>query len=668
MATVTVLGTQPIFAVRTAACALGEDAVHGPLPCAAMQRSAQVAAPARLRVRRLAPPSSLAVLLVIVLSVGLSWALVVPPWQSPDELAHFGFVQSLAENFAILPTLPAHRRPRATSAPPTTPSEPSRGAFWPTPAPPDWRRSDYDAYLAAEHVAHPPSRSDGTGPSTATNNPPLYYLVAAAAYLVDHGGTAFGRRYSIRIFGVLLLIVTTIAAWLLAGEVFGRRRLAQLGCAAVAGLLPMATFMSTAVNPDALVITCWTLTLWLGARVINHRAQAWDAVWLCAATAAAILTKATSYALVGPILVALLIGWLRRPAAERRRALVFIVAAGLVLALPVLGWFALASHVGGLSITTVGSSPAHPFLISQFLSYVWQFYLPRLPFLTPFRTTPDLPVYDVWIRQLTGVFGWLDVYLPDWLYRVAAVAAAGLGLGSIALLTRLRDRRHLALLAFFAVTLLALLVVLHVTEYRALIAGGGVFLQGRYLLPVVSLFGLAVGLVMRAGLRPASCPSACGAGAHRVARHAGDLAVHRRARLLPVRRSGLPTTRRWVLLPAVGGRGPHRARRSAHRRFPEPVGAHRSPPTRPTSSPSPRSVPARPCARARSPATEPARSLVGIWGARRRGNRAADGHGTRCRHAGDRSPPARFRRLRRRANGPPGSTETCPEVIRSRSA
>ena len=472
-----------------------------------MQRSAQVAAPARLGVRRLAPPPSLAVLLVIVLSVGLSWALVVPPWQSPDELAHFGFVQSLAENFTIPHTAGA---PQASSD--LTAANHAvgadRGAFWPTPAPPDWRRSDYSAYLAAEHVAHPPSRSDGTGPSTATNNPPLYYLAAAAAYLVDHGGTAFGRLYSIRIFGVLLLIVTTIAAWLLAGEVFGRRRLPQLGCAAVAGLLPMATFMSTAVNPDALVITWWTLTLWLGARVINHRAQAWDAVWLCAATAAAILTKASSYALVGPILLALLFGWLRRPAAERRRALVFIAAAGVVLALPVLGWFALASHVGGLSITTVGSSPAHPFLISQFLSYVWQFYLPRLPFLTPFRTTPDLPVYDVWIRQLTGVFGWLDVYLPDWLYRVAAVAAAGLGLGSIALLTRLRDRRHLALLAFFAVTLLALLVVLHVTEYRALIAGGGPFLQGRYLLPVVSLLGLAVGLVIARApirIRPSAC-------------------------------------------------------------------------------------------------------------------------------------------------------------------
>ena len=50
--------------------------------------------------------------------------------------------------------------------------------------------------------------------------------------------------------------------------------------------------------------------------------------------------------------------------------------------------------------------------------------------------------------------------------------------------------------------------MLHVTEYRALIAGAGPFLQGRYLLPVVGLFGLAVGLVIArvpARIRPSAC-------------------------------------------------------------------------------------------------------------------------------------------------------------------
>ncbi|MGA2009483.1 MAG: DUF2142 domain-containing protein, partial [Solirubrobacteraceae bacterium] len=429
------------------------------------------------------------------------------PWQSPDEPAHFAYVQSLAENL---------RLPGAADRPGESSDQgfadasvgASRGAFWPGPAPPDWSRADEGAYLAREHGSDPPSRTDGGGASSADQNPPLYYLYGALAYLIDRGGTTFGQLFAIRIAGVLLLVLTTIGAWLLAGETFGRRRLAQLACAAVAGLWPMATFMSTAVNPDALLMPTWTWTLWLGARVINRRAPARDAVALCAMTAAAILTKATSYALVPAVLLALVIGWRRRAPSERGPALRRIAAPALALVVPVVGWLALTRALGRSAVNTIATSAAHPFNVRQFLSYLWQFYFPRLPFLIPFRTTPELPVYDIWVHQFTGVFGWLDVYLPPWMYPAAASAAAALAIVALALLSRLRERRSLALLAFFALALIGLLGLLHITEYRALISGGGQFVQGRYLLPVVGLLGLAVGLVVSrvpARARVAAC-------------------------------------------------------------------------------------------------------------------------------------------------------------------
>ncbi|MGZ4192682.1 MAG: DUF2142 domain-containing protein [Solirubrobacteraceae bacterium] len=458
-----------------------------------MQRSIEAAAPERAGFRRFAPPRSLAALLAIVISIGLAWSLVVPPWQTPDELAHFAYAQSLAESFT-LPGQPGHLGASTDETYADTSVGASRGAFWPEAAPPDWNRSDYDAYLVAEQDR--PPRDNGSGPTSAVGNPPLYYAYAAVAYLLDHGGTAFGRLYAIRLAGVVLLALTTLSAWLLAGEVFGRRRLPQLTCAAVAGLMPMVTFMSTAVNPDALLITLWTLDLWLGARVINHRARVGDVIALGAVTAAAILAKAPSYALVAPVGLAVLCGWLRRPRDERAAALKGIAVGALLLCAPVLGWVALAPSLGGMSITTVPTSAAHPFSVRQFLNYVWQFYLPRLPFLSRFKTTTGLPAYEIWVRQGAGTFGWLDVALPRWMYLTAAWLAGGIAVASIALLARLRDRRHLALLGFFALTLVALLGVLHVTEYRALLAGEGQFLQGRYLLPVVSLLGLAVALVV----------------------------------------------------------------------------------------------------------------------------------------------------------------------------
>ena len=188
-------------------------------------------------------------------------------------------------------------------------------------------------------------------------NPPLYYLYADIAYLVDHGGTAFGRLYAMRLWGVLLLAATALGAWLLAGETLGRRRLPQLACAAVAGLMPMETFISTSVNPDALMVALWTFALWLGARVIDRRAQLVDAVALCGVTAAAILTKATSLALTVPVALALIVGWRRRPQVERAAALKNIAFAAAALLVPLLGWLGLARVLGRTAVNTIHSGP-----------------------------------------------------------------------------------------------------------------------------------------------------------------------------------------------------------------------------------------------------------------------------------------------------------------------
>ena len=469
-----------------------------------MERPAQ-GPPTRSVAHRFTPPTPLSLLLVIVVTVGFSWALLVAPFQSPDEPAHFAYTQSLAESFRLT----GHRDLMGLSSDEGVAQAAvgaQRGQDHPSASPPDWSPADEKAYLSVAHSADPPSRTDGSGFTSASGNPPLYYLLAGVPYWLDHGGTVFGRLYAIRLFGVLLLALTALAAWLLAGEVFGTRRLAQLTCGAVAALLPMATFISTSVTPDALLMTSWTFALWLGARVINHGARHRDVVGLCVLTGAAVLTKATSYALVAPAFLALLFGWLRRPQARRRDGAVVISAAVVTLAAPVVAWIVLAPGLGGVSITQVGSSPAHPFGIRQFIAYVWQFYLPRLPFMHPIRS--GLPAYDVWVRQLIGDFGWLNVFEPSWMYPVMALTAGMLGVASVALLTRLRGRRVLAVLAFLGLTALALLTLLHITGYRVYITGTRYFLQGRYLLPLIGLLGLAVGLIvvrLPTRLRPIGC-------------------------------------------------------------------------------------------------------------------------------------------------------------------
>src|SRR5207302_11110880 len=122
-------------------------------------------------------------------------------------------------------------------------------------------------------------------------DPPLFYLYSDLAYWATYGGNVLDRYYAMRTWGIGLLVLTVVATWLLVGELMARRRVLQLTGAVVVGLMPGVTFISTSINPDALMIALWTLALWLGARVIRHAARTRDTVSLLAVTAAAPLTQ-----------------------------------------------------------------------------------------------------------------------------------------------------------------------------------------------------------------------------------------------------------------------------------------------------------------------------------------------------------------------------------------
>jgi 4-amino-4-deoxy-L-arabinose transferase-like glycosyltransferase len=449
-----------------------------------------------------------------VVVVGVVWALLVPPWQTPDEVAHYAYAQDLAENFRLPPPQPigtagAHQlstdqvvADNAVGA--------SRGAFYPQSTPPEWDPAVWKAYQAQERSRAAPSRSDGGGPNPAGTYPPLYYLYADIGYVLDFGGTAYGHLYTMRLWGVLMVALNALAGWLLAGEVLGRRRLPQLACGAVAGLLPMETFMGASVNPDSLMVPLWTFALWLGARVIIRAAPMRDAIALCAVAAAAVLTTYTSYALLPAVALALFAGWRGRPREQRRSALRQVAVSSLALFVPLFVWFVLARALRRGAINPVAPVTTHtsPFNVAQFLSYIWQFYLPRVPGMTRFRWTGGLPAYDVWLKEGTAVFGWLTVWLSSWIYKVVAIIVGTVGLASVWFVAKLRGRNAVWLVGFFALAAIALIGGLNFTEYGSIINGQGHILQGRYLLPVIGLLGLAFALVISrvpARFRPSAC-------------------------------------------------------------------------------------------------------------------------------------------------------------------
>lgn len=452
------------------------------------------ASPRRVRELRLGfVPLPLAALALCVAIFGVAWALIVPPFQAPDEIDHFGYAQSVATRLALPgdPRRPLSLSSDAALAVGTVGA--ANLAFQVQSVRPNWSPADFAGYLAK--AQQHPSQSDGGGPNAQAVNPPLFYLYSDLAYWASGSDNLFGRLYAMRLWGVPLLMITVFAAWLLAGEVLGRSRLTQLVCAAVSGLVPMETFISTSVTPDALLVPLWTLALWLGAKVIRRGLGRYDAIALGVVTAAAILTKATSYALLPGVLVALVIGWRHGAADERGALLRRAVGAMAALVLPVLAWLLLTRKLGRSAVNAVpaASGPAAPaFSFREFLKYIWQFYLPRLPGTSKLRVDAGLPVYSVWLRGGWGVFGWLDVFLPAWIYGILAACSAVAGLAGLWLLARLRDPVRLRLAGFFVLITLTLIFGLHVIAYRSILAHQGTLLQGRYLLPLIGLFGLTV--------------------------------------------------------------------------------------------------------------------------------------------------------------------------------
>jgi hypothetical protein len=214
------------------------------------------------------------------------------------------------------------------------------------------------------------------------------------------------------------------------------------------------------------------------------------------------VTKATGYALVPGAMLALAV------AARRARTarLGPVAGAGAALALTLGAWFVIARVAGRPAAAQVADATgAATFNLRQFLSYLWQYYLPHLPFQTSFDLIPgpNLPLYDIWLTTGWAAFGWLEVRFPDWVYVVltaVTVVVAGVALAG---LWRARRRVDLAVVGFLALVAATLIAGLHWTEYHMLISGRGPFNNARYLLPVVGLAGLAVAQAVRA-LRPAA--------------------------------------------------------------------------------------------------------------------------------------------------------------------
>jgi 4-amino-4-deoxy-L-arabinose transferase-like glycosyltransferase len=434
------------------------------------------------------PPTALLFLLGATLLLGSGWALFLPPFQAPDETAHVAYVQSLAER-GDLPG-DATRPLRSTEQELASGAANSDQTAQQLLVKPEWSPRQHEAWLRQGQALSSAARVDGGGPNPASSNPPLYYLWLLGPYEAASGGDFFARLSAMRLASVPLLLITVTATWLLAGTVFGPRRPQQLAAASLPALLPMVTFVSSSVTPDALLYALSGLVLWMGARVLVRKADIRDVVALCILAGLAVLTKATAYALLPAVAVAVVGGACRGRQARRVGLAAVVAVAAFVLV--VAPWYVVARATDRPATgQLVGAGPASNVDVRELGSYVWQYYLPRLPFQTRYAPLGEYPQsYETWFKRAVGAFGFLEIRWPPAIYAALLAAWLALILGAMVTLVRRRRTIDLLLLAFFAIAVISLLAGLHWSEYRIAESSGALFSQGRYLFPLLPLAGL----------------------------------------------------------------------------------------------------------------------------------------------------------------------------------
>jgi 4-amino-4-deoxy-L-arabinose transferase-like glycosyltransferase len=406
---------------------------------------------------RRAEPAGLVLIVLAYLVLGVLYATLTPPWQVPDEPAHYNYVRYLVEErrFPIL------------------------------------QMGDYDQAYMDEITKERFDPALSIDPIRYEfHQPPLYYLLAAPIYALFDGLLLPLRLLSI-LLGAILLVVTYLAG----KAMFPNLAWPALGMTAFVAFIPQHVAMTAAVENDALGELCVGLVLlglirWLRADE-STRPRRLIGIGLCIGLG--LLTKTTAYITLPLAVIAVgLKFWQRSPAGKRHMDVRGVLAATGSLLLPALllglPWFVRNARVyGGLDI--LGLERHGQVVVGQLRTSEWiaQHGWARLP--GAFITTT---FHSFWAQ-----FGWMAVPIDARIYTVLSLLSGIAALGFLFWLIDFCTAKYQAqaaaiLLACSGLLTLATFLGYNLSFYQA---------QGRYLFPALIPLSIAWVLGLRQILR-----------------------------------------------------------------------------------------------------------------------------------------------------------------------
>ncbi len=397
------------------------------------------------------PSVWLAAILFLYLALGVLYALYTPPWQAPDEPAHFNYIRFLAEEGRL----------------------------------PELTVGDYPVEYLEAIKAHRFAPGWSIEPLRyEAHQPPLYYLGGA---LIDRLAKPLGMPrllYALRLFSVLIGAAGLAVGYRVVRRLAPNRPTLALGAVAFAATLPMHLAMTSAVNNDGLAELMVGLVGWA---VIGLEWEDWTwrrAVGIGALLGLAFLTKMQANIAFGLALGALL--W-DAYSAHRRGELVVWRAVGqagamlgtaFIVALP---WLWRNARLYGL--TDLLALGRHDVVVTGQLTT--RALLGQIGWAALIRQGLHTTFQSFW-----GQFGWMGVPLDGRIYfalrilsLLALVGIIGRLVDSRFLRTAPPERQRGAMLFGLWVGLTALGYLWYNLKY--------VQHQGRYLFPAIVPLGAA---------------------------------------------------------------------------------------------------------------------------------------------------------------------------------
>ncbi|HEX5852606.1 MAG TPA: DUF2142 domain-containing protein [Solirubrobacteraceae bacterium] len=439
--------------------------------------------------------------LIAVISAAC-WSIITPPFQAPDEPAHFTYAQYLAET-GRLPTSHADQySPEETAV--LVDLQQSALRWHPevrtisSPAAVGKLRRDLGAGLP---------RVGGGGAGVASSQPPLYYALATIPYRLGSGGSLLDRLELMRLMGALLAGLTALFTFLFVRESLPGVPWAWTVGGLAAALMPLLGFTSGFVTPDAMLYAVCAALFCSLARAFRHGLTWRGAIVLGALIGIGFLTKVNFIGLAPGVMLGLVVlafrGVRDTPGGPRVRRSFGPMALAIGIAMSPICVYVLFNLVNGdptfglVSGAIDGVSQKESSIVAEIV-YIWEFYLPRLPGMTD--NFPGLStIHQVWFNRTVGLYGWLDTTFPPWVYTFALFPAglmAALALRSLIVCRSALLRRMPELLVYLAICL-GLMALIGGDSKLASTSEGAGYAQPRYLMPLLPLAAAMVALAAR---------------------------------------------------------------------------------------------------------------------------------------------------------------------------